>query len=70
MFWLRNKKIKFLLRTLDNLSPVKLDKFSSPVAKKIALGQSFLIFRFTDPTEPNFRKLKKNKCTFFQVYFS
>ena len=23
------------------------------------LGQSFLIFRFSDPTDPNFRKLKK-----------
>ena len=33
------------------------------------LGQSFLIFRFTDPTDPNFRKLKKKKKYFLSILF-
>ena len=35
----------------------------------LPLGQSFLIFRFTDPLDPIFWKLKKNKRDFFQFYF-
>ena len=33
------------------------------------LGQSFFIFRFTDPPDPIFWKLKKKKRDFFQFYF-
>ena len=39
------------------------------LAFKIGYGQSFFVFSFTDPPDPIFWKLKKNKRDFFQFYF-
>ena len=58
----------------EELEKVKMemeDRGSSMTdgGKSCLLGQSFFMFRFTDPPDPIFWKLKKKKKRFFSILF-